>query len=177
MKRAISKLQDMIETHVEPRLGAATSATLLLKSFGLFKVPLLFAANPTVIELTDKRIVVRIPLSRKTKNHLNTMYFGALAIGADAVVGLLGMHHIRKKKVRGVHLSFKDFKADFLKRPDGDVHFICDYGEEMNRFIDKVAASSERHNLTVPAYAIVPARHPTDPVAKFELTLSLKRKE
>jgi hypothetical protein len=176
MKQALTKLQDLVETHIEPKLNPATSATLLLRSFGLMKVPLLFAVRPSVIELTDERLVVRIPLSRMAKNHLGSMYFGALAIGADCVVGLLGMHHIRKRKARNVHLSFKDFQAEFLKRPEGDVHFICDSGKEISQFVEEVIRSGERKNLTVTAHAVVPALDPYDPVAKFQLTLSLKRK-
>ncbi len=49
-------------------------ATLLLRYFGFFKIPLLFFVKPSVVELSDKRVVVRIPLRRRTRNHLRSMY-------------------------------------------------------------------------------------------------------
>lgn len=174
MKQALGKLQSLYEKHVDRRIPASTKATALLRGFGLMNIPLLFLVRPRVVELDDARVSVSVPLNRMTKNHLGSMYFGALAIGADSVVGLLATHHIRARKAK-VHLSFKDFQAEFLKRPEGDVLFICEAGKEIEAFVDDVIRSGERKNLTVPAYAIVPKISP-DPVARFRLTLSLKRK-
>lgn len=174
MKMALAKLQNLVETHVEPRFAPATSATFLLRSFGFLKIPLIYFIKPSVLEISDERIVVRVALNRKTRNHLGSMYFGTLAIGADTAVGLLATHHFRKRRAK-LHLSFKDFRADFLKRADGDVHFACEQGKEIAAFVDEVIASGERRNLSVPALAFVPSRHP-EPVARFTLTLSLKRK-
>jgi hypothetical protein len=150
-------------------------ATALLRGFGFLKVPLLYSVKPSVREINDRRAVVSILLRRWTKNHLGSMYFGTLAIGADCVVGLMAIHHIEKRGGGRVHLSFKDFKANFLKRPEEDVFFVCEEGEKVARLVDKVLQSGERENLTVNAYASVKSR-PLEPVAEFQLTLSLKKK-
>jgi hypothetical protein len=76
---------------------------------------------------------------------------------------------------RNIALIFKDFKADFLKRPEGDVHFICKDGLAIKELVDKVTHSTERHNYKLNIEAIVPTIS-TEVVAKFELTLSLKDK-
>jgi acyl-coenzyme A thioesterase PaaI-like protein len=156
------------------QIPAHIKATLLLNTFGLFKVPVIFFLRPRVLEISHERIVVKIPLRRRSKNHLGSMYFGALAAGADCVVGLLAVHLMRELGHPQMHLSFKDFHADFLKRAMGDVHFVCDSGPAISQQIKEAAATQQRVNLTVPAYAIVPDIDPKDPVATFTLTLSLK---
>ena len=54
-------------------------------------------------------IEIKIPLKRRTKNHLYSMYFGALSVGADITGGFLAMMCIQKTNKR-VALIFKDFK-------------------------------------------------------------------
>ena len=55
------------------------------------------------------------------------MYFGVLSVGADITGGFLAMKYIRASKSK-ISLIFKDFHADFLKRAEGDVHFLCSEG-------------------------------------------------
>ena len=103
------------------------------------------------------------------------MYFGALAAGADCAGGILAMKLI-KESGHNVSLAFKDFKADFLKRAEGDTHFICDQGSEIREFIEEVIGSDARLNKQVYVYAVCPTASGDEPVAKFTLTLSLKKK-
>jgi acyl-coenzyme A thioesterase PaaI-like protein len=102
------------------------------------------------------------------------MYFGVLATGADLAGGLVAMKEITESKKK-VALSFKDFHAEFLKRAEGDVHFICTQIPEIKKFVAEVIASGERMNFPVYIEAIVPSEG-NNPVAKFTLTLSLKLK-
>lgn len=146
--------------------------TLFVRYFGLTKVPLIFFVAPSVVELSDQKCIVKIPLNRRTKNHLNSMYFGVLATGADLAGGLVAMKEISESKKK-VSLSFKDFHAEFLKRAEGDVHFICTQIPEIKKFVGEVIASGERMNFPVQIEAIVPSIG-EDVVAKFVLTLSLK---
>jgi hypothetical protein len=76
---------------------------------------------------------------------------------------------------RKINLIFKDFKADFLKRPEGDVHFTCNDGLAVKELVDRVSKSSDRHNFKLSIEATVPSIS-SEVVAKFELTLSLKDK-
>ena len=149
--------------------------TLYVRFFGLTKVPLIFFVAPTVVRLDDEQCIVKIPLNRRTKNHLNSMYFGVLATGADLAGGLVAMKEIAESKKK-VALSFKDFHAEFLKRAEGDVHFICTQIPEIKKFVAEVIASGERMNFPVHIDAIVPSEG-VEPVAKFILTLSLKLKK
>src|SRR3990167_7603136 len=96
--------------------------TVLLRSFGLLKIPLLFFISPTVVEMTDQRCVVKVPLNRRTRNHLKSMYFGVLCAGADCAGGLVAMRMIQEEGNR-INLISKDFRAEFMKRAEGDVFF------------------------------------------------------
>jgi acyl-coenzyme A thioesterase PaaI-like protein len=149
--------------------------TLFLRFFTFMKIPLLYYVRPVIEELDDEKCVVRIPLRRRTRNHLNAMYFGVLAAGADCAGGFMAMRLIQKDGGR-VSLLFKDFKADFLKRAEGDVLFTCSGGEAIRRAVEEAMRTSERMNHPVHVTATVPSRFGSEPVAEFELTLSLKKR-
>ena len=155
-------------------MSRALKTNRLIRLFGVTKVPMIWFCRPKVIEHNDEKIEIQIPLKRRTKNHLGSMYFGVLAVGADITGGFLAMDPIQDSG-RNIALIFKDFKADFLKRPEGDVHFICKDGLAIKELVDKVTHSTERHNYKLNIEAIVPTIS-TEVVAKFELTLSLKDK-
>jgi hypothetical protein len=150
-------------------------ATLALRYFGFRKIPMLYFVRASVVELTLERAVVKIPLRRRTRNHLHCMYFGALAIGADCSAGLLALKCIRDRKER-ISPIFKDLKAEFRKRAEGDVLFSCDQGKDIAELVDRAANTDERVEMPVKVIATVPSRLGDEPVARFELTLSLKRK-
>lgn len=150
--------------------------TLFLRFFTFLKIPLLFYVRPVVEELNDEKCVVRIPLSRRTKNHMNAMYFGVLAAGADCAGGFMAMRLLQKGGGR-ISLLFKDFKADFLKRAEGDVLFTCDGGGAIRRAVEEADRTGERVNHPVRVTATVPSKFGTEPVAEFELTLSLKKRQ
>ena len=155
-------------------VSKSTKTTRLIQLFGITKVPMIWYCRPKVIEHTDEKIEIKIPLKRKTKNHLGSMYFGVLAVGADITGGFLAMDPIQESG-RKINLIFKDFKADFLKRPEGDVHFTCNDGLAVKELVDRVSKSSDRHNFKLSIEATVPSIS-SEVVAKFELTLSLKDK-
>jgi acyl-coenzyme A thioesterase PaaI-like protein len=157
-------------------LPAKYRDTILLRSFGLFKVPLLFWLRPSVVELSDENCVIKIPFKRRSKNHLGSMYFGVLACGADCAGGLAAMKMIIDSG-ESVSLAFKDFDAKFLKRPEADVYFSCSQGVEIKSFVKQVVVSGERHNMPVVITATCPDKFGDEAVATFTLTLSLKKKQ
>jgi hypothetical protein len=125
------------------------------------------------VELSDRRGEIRIPLGRRTRNHVGSMYFGALAIGADLAGGLMAWNWIEREFPRLTFL-FKDFQAEFLKRAEGDVHFCCEQGEGIRATLEKAARTGERESFPFEVMATVPSKTGTEPVARFRLTLSVK---
>lgn len=147
----------------------------MINLFGFFQVPMIFWIGPKVIKLSDEECRIEIKLNRRTKNHLNSMYFGVLSAGADIAGGLIAMKCIEESGKK-VALSFKDFHADFLKRAEGDTIFVNTQGKEIKKFVDEVVRSGERMNMPLEILAYTPKYSTTEPVAKFVLTLSLKSK-
>jgi acyl-coenzyme A thioesterase PaaI-like protein len=164
-----------ILTKIIDQLPESKRETAKIWLFGFFKIPMLFWLRPKVIEMSDKRCVVYMPLNRRSKNHLNSMYFAALAAGADCAAGFMAMMLIQKSGHK-VSLSFKDFHADFHKRAESGVYFTCDQGEEIQAFVEQVLESGERMNLPVRVQATCPDKLGDEPVVDFTLTLSLKKK-
>jgi len=74
-----------------------------------------------------------------------------------------------------VKLSFKDLKADFLKRADGNVVFRSRDGARIRRAVEQAAATGERVTVPVEVVATVPRKYGDEPVARFTLGLSMKR--
>lgn len=149
-------------------------STLELYLFGLFKVPMIFFCRPRIVTFNDEGVEVRIPLRRRTKNHLNSMYFGALAVGADVAGGFIAYDQI-KRSGNKVSLVFKDFTAIFYKRPEAAVHFTCSDGLLIKQMIEETITTKERVSKLVKITACCPSIS-DELVAEFTLTLSLKSK-
>jgi hypothetical protein len=148
---------------------------LFLSLYAWTKIPLIGFCSPRVLESDGKRTVLKVPLGFRTKNHLGAMYFGALAIGAELCIAMLAVKKIQESGQR-IDFLFKDFKAEFLKRAEGDVHFICEEAQVVVDQIEEAKSSVERINRTMTAYAVVPSKNPDEKVATFTLTLSVKRR-
>ncbi len=161
----------MMIKQLESYLSQEAKANLRLKAFALTKVPLLFLTRAQVKSINDKKCEIDMPFSKIIKNHWGSVYFGALAIGADACVGLLATYKIDQSG-ESVSLVFKSFKASFLKRAMGRTTFVCDEGQAIDELLERTLQSDQRQHKTIKAYALVDQER----VAEFELELSLKRK-
>ena len=151
----------------------AVRNTLYLRYFGFRKIPLLFYVRPSVVEKTPESVAIRIPLHRRTKNHHGSMYFAALAIGADCAVGLLAVELINRQPEK-ITFIFKDLNAEFYRRACADVVFRCDQGREIEALVKRAISCKARVDMPLDAIATVPSEG-DEPVARFRLTLSLKQ--
>jgi acyl-coenzyme A thioesterase PaaI-like protein len=155
-------------------LSKLQKANLYLTLFGISKVPFIWLARPKIVQLDAKRLEMKIPLKRRSKNHLNSMYFGVLCVGADVAGGYMAMSKAQSRGEK-VSLAFKSVSGDFLKRPEADVHFHCDDGELIDQMLDETISTGERVNQQVKVTATCPSLHGDEAMAIFMLTLSLKR--
>ena len=150
--------------------------TLSVRLWSLRNVFLLWFIKPSMIELNDERAVVRVPLNWRTKRHdIHAMYLGTLCMGADVAGGLIAFNLVKRSKAN-VSFVFKDIHGDFLKRDEGDVHFTCSDGPLIQDLVKRALASDERQEGTVSIIATVPKKLGDEAVAKFALTLSVKRR-
>ena len=156
-------------------MSELSKAKRMLWLFGFFKIPLIGYVNPKLILLDAESMVVKIPLRRKTKNHLGSMYFGALGIGAD-LAGAFQAFYIADKRNSKISLAFKDFKADFLRRPESDVYFVSHAGKQIENMVDETIRTKERVTQGIRIDAVI--NYPENPevVAEFTLGLSVKDK-
>jgi len=138
-----------------------------------FQVAMLGYLKPKIIRLDSERIIIRLPLRRRSRNHLNSMYFGALAAGADLAGGLHGFYQADLLNTK-ISLVFKSFKAQFLRRPESDVYFECNEGDKVKAMIEESKRTHERINqvITINAYTDYPVF--AEKVAEFMLELSIK---
>lgn len=149
--------------------------TALLWLFSLRKLPLVFWLRPRIVEMGQTRSVLKIRFTRRTRNHVNSMYFGALCVGAELAPGTLAMNLLRAQPEKYTFV-FKDFYAEFLKRCEADVYFVFEQGEKIEQAIARAKASGERENVALDVVAVIPSESSEEPVAKFKLTLSLKKR-
>ena len=69
---------------------------------------------------------------------------------------------------------FKNFKAEFIKRADTDVHFRCEQVAQINALIEKARTTGERVDAGFPGTA-VSAKDSSVVFMNYELNISLKQ--
>ena len=143
--------------------------------FGLTQVRLIHYCRPKIVDVNAEGVTLFMPLDRRTRNHVRSMYIGAMVVGVDMVTGFTALLKIRESK-RNVILIFKDLKANFLKRAEGDIHYICSEGKAIAAAVEETIRTGDRVNLPVPVIATVPDKFGDEPVAEFIITLSMKEK-
>jgi hypothetical protein len=148
--------------------------TALVWKLGL-KIPVLLFLSPRVERLDETGCTVLIPYGWRSRNHVGSMYFGALCAGADLAAGLPAARLIWTKHPKVIPL-FADIHGEFLKRADGDVHFACEQGAEIAAAVRHADATGERVTLPVHVTCTVPDKYGDQPVARFTVGLTLKRK-
>lgn len=128
--------------------------------------------RPKLLLLNDTDVELKIKLRRRSRNHLNSMYFGALAIGADVAAGIHTFYFAEKMNKK-VSFAFKGIKGDFLKRAESDVTFKCNQGQLIRETIEK----SDREQVRVNENVLVEAFDDTNEiVATFEMLVSVRVK-
>lgn len=142
--------------------------------FGIFKIPLIGFVRPKLIELSESKMVIKIRLHRRTKNHLGSMYFGALAIGAD-LSGAFQAFSVAEKLDRRISIVFKNFSADFISRPENDVFFVSEDGSLIQEMVDETINTKERVTKNITIKAVV--NYPENPVEVADFTLGLSVKD
>ena len=148
--------------------------TAIINGMSLAKLPLLAFISPKVVKASGPQSIVRVKLGFRTRNHLGVMYFGALAMGAELSIAMKAVQEIQRSGQR-IDFLFKNFKCEFHKRADGDVHFICDEAEDVAALIHESSTSAERMERTFKGYAIVPSKS-QEPIMNYELTLTVKNR-
>jgi acyl-coenzyme A thioesterase PaaI-like protein len=145
--------------------------TLELWAFGALKVPMIFFVRPKILNLTDDEVTVRVALSRRTRNHHGTMYFGAIASAADTVPGIFAVAMGRSQK-RQVSFFVKEARMEFKQKASSDLVFRCSQGAVMAELIDRSVKTG--HAVTGELRVDAELEGTREPVATFWLNMSVK---
>jgi acyl-coenzyme A thioesterase PaaI-like protein len=148
--------------------------TAQVRLLGL-RIPVLLFLGPRVERLDERGCTVKIPFGWRSRNHVGSMYFGALCAGADLAAGLPAARLIWSEHQKVVPV-FADVRGEFLKRADGDVLFTSDDGPAVAEAVRQADATGERRTLPVQVVCTVPDKYGDEPVARFTMGLSLKRR-
>jgi len=152
------------------------SPTTMVRLWSLQNVFLLWLIRPKIVELNHERCIVRVPLNWITRRRdIHAMYLGTLCMGADVAAGLIAFQIVRERRER-VSFIFKDLKGEFLKRAEGAVVFTNNDGPLIQELLRRATETGERQEATVHVTATVPSKLGDEAVARFELTLSVKKK-
>lgn len=139
---------------------------------GRFKIPMLGYTGLKLVDIDDINSVVKIKLKRRTKNHLNSMYFGALAVGADVAGGVHAFYFAQKHNKK-VFFAFKGMSCEFIKRAESDCTFISKDGKKVEDAILKSIETGDRVNETTHVDVFDAEK---ELVATFEMIVSVKCK-
>ena len=150
--------------------------TWIVRLWALRNVFLLWLVGPRIIEVNERRCEMTIPLNWRTRRRdIHAMYLGTLCMGADIAGGLIAFRIMTRSK-EPLSFVFKDIRGEFFKRAEDDVHFACEDGPLIQQMVARANASGEREEALVRVVARVPKKLGDEPVARFELTLSVKRR-
>ena len=142
----------------------------MLRIMGWLYIPMIGFVRPRLISIDEKEALLSIKLRRRTKNHLNSMYFGSLAVGADVAAGLHAFYFSDELGVKP-SFAFKSMNAVFLKRPMGTVFFSSSEGEKVKHTVLKSIQTGERQNEMIHVEA---RTADSELVATFEMEISIK---
>lgn len=137
---------------------------------------MIWFTRPKVTHFNDDIFAIKLKLSRRTKNHFNSMYLGALAVGADLAAGMVPFYFAKELKLN-LSLAFKHAHANYHKRADSDVYFVLRNPKSFLEKVQELDESRERKNYNIPIQAYINFEQPNELlVAEFDMGLSLKIK-
>lgn len=150
------------------------SIQTLIRVLSLLRIPLLGLLFPSAKLIKGERAEVIVPFNFLTKNHLRSMYFGALAMGAELSIALAAIEEIRQHDTV-VDFIFKDFAIEFIKRADGPVLMVCEEVPKVIELIQKARIETSRQEQKFFGYGVLKDK-PEVRLVTFSLTLSVKKR-
>lgn len=140
-------------------------------------IPMVMWLAPQIITLSSQRCVIKIRLGWRSRNHLRSMYFGALCVGADLAGALMAMRLSEGLCAEDDHSTpvsvvFRDVKGSFVRRSEQHTLFICEDGDKILACAREAHLTSQRQDVEVEVKAYEQISKQL--VAHFKLVLSLK---
>lgn len=112
----------------------AVANALLARTIPLM-IPLAGGLRVRVEEVSDSRCVLTMPLRRRTRNHVGSMYFGAQMTLADLAAGVLLFRRFPPGPYGGL---IKRVEADFLAKAKNTMRCTCWLPDEAAAVMEQV---------------------------------------
>jgi acyl-coenzyme A thioesterase PaaI-like protein len=117
-----------------------TVANALLGRAIPLMIPLAHGLRVRVVDVNDTRAELSMPLRRRARNHVGSMYFGAQMTLADLTAGVL----IFRRFPPGPYGALiKRVEANFLAKAKTALRCICSVDQEASAAFEKVRESAE----------------------------------
>ncbi len=136
----------------------------------LVKLPSVVFWKIKIKTLNLEKCEITIPFFWRSQNPFRSIYFAALAGAGELSTGLLCQLALAGKGK--FSMLVVDFKAEFNKKADQKITFICDQGLELNELIASLKPQ-DTGKITLITKGI---NQDGESVAKFFITWSFKRK-
>jgi acyl-coenzyme A thioesterase PaaI-like protein len=122
------------------RSYSPAAANALLNRVIPWMIPLAGGLEVRVREVTDSRCEMTMPLSRRTRNHVGSMYIGAQMTLADLTVGVLLFRRFPPGPFAGL---IRRVEADFVAKAKGTMTCICELPADAAQALDQVRTNPE----------------------------------
>jgi acyl-coenzyme A thioesterase PaaI-like protein len=142
----------------------------LLRLMGWINIPMLGYVSPRLNFIDHEKAAVTIRLRRRTRNHLKSMYFGALAVGADVVAGMHVYYFCDREGVRP-SFAFRSMQVDFHRRATTSVMFSTNEGVLVEELVKRAIETKERQNAVI---SVTATDKEGEVVATFKMGISVK---
>jgi Domain of unknown function (DUF4442) len=147
--------------------------TWMIRLFCLLRIPLLAFCWPKIERIDSQVAEVSLPLNFLTRNHVRSMYFGALAMGAELSTAIRLLQRMKNEKLP-LGFIFKDASFEFLKRAESHVVFHIEQVSAVDDLIKTALASEARVDKTISGWAYS-RKNPNEILMKYSVTLSIKK--
>ncbi|MBF5043006.1 DUF4442 domain-containing protein [Aggregicoccus sp. 17bor-14] len=127
------------------RAVSPRAANLLLSTAVPQVIPSAAGLGLRVEELSDARARASLPLKRRTKNHVGSVYFGAQMTLMEITMGLVLFRHFPPGPFG---MLVNRVEADFHAKAKGRVVAVCEPGESVSA-ISRALADSGRAEVWV----------------------------
>jgi len=141
-----------------------------MRIYFLRKLPTLYWWGVRVEEASLDQFAVTIPFRWRTQNPFRSIYFAALAGTAEFSTGLPTLMAIAESG-KSVSMLVTAMEAEFVKKADRRVTFVCEEVEAIREAVGRAVASGEGVNVRVLTTGF---KSDGAVVARFWLTWSLK---
>lgn len=133
-------------------------------------IPLTGGLGIRVQEVTAERAAATLPLKRRTRNHVGSMYFGAQMTLAEITMGLLVF---RRYPPGPYSMLVRRVEADFHAKARGTLRAVCAPGAELLAALDAARTAPDgKAEAWIPVRLVDPAG---EAVTEARFLAALKR--